>query len=363
MAGHRGASYSAPENTLAANRLAFELGADGVEFDVLLSADGEVFLTHDAKIKHANSTCPPELCLQGGMTQAQYSDKLSQDVSTLSYENFIQYLDVGSWKDAKYADQRPATLRQAMAEIPDGKHVFCELKGSNSELGRIVVDMAIAEGWSANKFRIIGFSLSLLTDVKRRLLGQGQVHTVWYLAGPSTESGAQDAIRTARSRGLDGVDLKAMPGAITRPVVELAHAAGEGIGVWVSSSASGIDNVKNAGLMDSREVDFFSTDFVPEVAEWTPGRDQPVRCKEGDRIVGQWGGNGLWYSGIISRVRSSTSCDILADDNSEEWTSVGPTRVLKSSDNGFQKKWCWRAGNIASIPETYEISYCTEFIF
>lgn len=44
---HRGASRYAPENTLAAFRLAAEQGADAVELDAKLSADGEVVVIHD----------------------------------------------------------------------------------------------------------------------------------------------------------------------------------------------------------------------------------------------------------------------------------------------------------------------------
>lgn len=45
--GHRGASGHAPENTLAAFRLAFAQGADGVELDVHLSRDARVMVHHD----------------------------------------------------------------------------------------------------------------------------------------------------------------------------------------------------------------------------------------------------------------------------------------------------------------------------
>ncbi len=45
--GHRGASASAPENTLPAFQAAIEQGADGVELDVQLSADGVPVVIHD----------------------------------------------------------------------------------------------------------------------------------------------------------------------------------------------------------------------------------------------------------------------------------------------------------------------------
>ncbi len=44
---HRGANSFAPENSLAAIHSAIELGCDGIELDVRLSADGEVVVFHD----------------------------------------------------------------------------------------------------------------------------------------------------------------------------------------------------------------------------------------------------------------------------------------------------------------------------
>lgn len=45
--GHRGARRLALENTLTALATAFDEGADGIEFDVRLTADGEPVLWHD----------------------------------------------------------------------------------------------------------------------------------------------------------------------------------------------------------------------------------------------------------------------------------------------------------------------------
>ena len=47
VVAHRGASRSAPENTMEAFRLAVEMGADAIELDVHLTADGELALMHD----------------------------------------------------------------------------------------------------------------------------------------------------------------------------------------------------------------------------------------------------------------------------------------------------------------------------
>lgn len=51
---HRGASGYAPENTLEAFRLAIEMGADGIELDVQLTADGELVVIHDETLQRVS---------------------------------------------------------------------------------------------------------------------------------------------------------------------------------------------------------------------------------------------------------------------------------------------------------------------
>lgn len=47
---HRGASGYEPENTIAAFQKAIAMGADGIEFDVHFSKDGEIVVIHDETI-------------------------------------------------------------------------------------------------------------------------------------------------------------------------------------------------------------------------------------------------------------------------------------------------------------------------
>ena len=51
MIGHRGAAACAPENTLAGLRKAKELNCRWVEFDVRLTADGQLILLHDERLE------------------------------------------------------------------------------------------------------------------------------------------------------------------------------------------------------------------------------------------------------------------------------------------------------------------------
>ena len=52
---HRGARTSAPENTIPAIREAKKLGSSWIEIDVMLSADGTVFLNHDRMLERCRS--------------------------------------------------------------------------------------------------------------------------------------------------------------------------------------------------------------------------------------------------------------------------------------------------------------------
>jgi glycerophosphoryl diester phosphodiesterase len=52
--GHRGASAVAPENTIAAFEAAIAAGADGIEFDVHLSRDGEPVIIHDETLQRTH---------------------------------------------------------------------------------------------------------------------------------------------------------------------------------------------------------------------------------------------------------------------------------------------------------------------
>jgi glycerophosphoryl diester phosphodiesterase len=52
---HRGASAHAPENTLPAFQLALEHGANAIELDAKLSADGEVVVFHDTTLERTTN--------------------------------------------------------------------------------------------------------------------------------------------------------------------------------------------------------------------------------------------------------------------------------------------------------------------
>lgn len=55
VVAHRGASEEAPEHTLAAYRKAIEDGADALECDVRLTADGHLVCVHDWRVNRTSN--------------------------------------------------------------------------------------------------------------------------------------------------------------------------------------------------------------------------------------------------------------------------------------------------------------------
>jgi len=94
LAAHRGAGKRAPENTLAAFRYGFERGYRMIECDAKLSADGVVFLLHDATLERTTSG--------RGRGDALDWRALSQ-------------LDAGSWHSPAYAGEPLPTLAAVAA--------------------------------------------------------------------------------------------------------------------------------------------------------------------------------------------------------------------------------------------------------
>ncbi|KAF3466302.1 glycerophosphodiester phosphodiesterase [Streptomyces sp. Tu 3180] len=77
VVAHRGASEDAPEHTLAAYRKAIEDGADALECDVRLTADGHLVCVHDRRVNRTSNG-------RGAVSALELSD--------------LAALDFGSWK-------------------------------------------------------------------------------------------------------------------------------------------------------------------------------------------------------------------------------------------------------------------------
>jgi glycerophosphoryl diester phosphodiesterase len=124
MIAHRGASAYAPENTLAAYRLAVEQGADFVEQDLAVTRDGVLVCLHDDSLERTTNVrdvFPNRWTLDSRAYRRRWP------VVEFTLDE-IKALDAGSWFHARFAAERIPTWDETMAAIGAAVGLYAELK-------------------------------------------------------------------------------------------------------------------------------------------------------------------------------------------------------------------------------------------
>ena len=103
---HRGDLAHAPENTLPAFEQALQKGADGVELDAKLTADGHVIVIHDSSVDRTTDG--------------------KGRVASFTLEA-IRKLDAGKWFDQKFADIKVPLLEEVFETVGKDKMINIEL--------------------------------------------------------------------------------------------------------------------------------------------------------------------------------------------------------------------------------------------
>ena len=99
LQAHRGVCTEAPENTMAAFRLAVEQGYDIIEFDPKCTKDGVWVVHHDMTLNRT------------GRISGKTFDEPKADIRDYTY-NELAAVDVGEWFDKKFAGECIPTLTQ-----------------------------------------------------------------------------------------------------------------------------------------------------------------------------------------------------------------------------------------------------------
>jgi glycerophosphoryl diester phosphodiesterase len=130
--GHRGAAGLAPENTLAAFSKALEIGVDGVELDVQLSADGIAVVYHDFRLK-------PDITRTADGEWLESEDRLP--IKDLTLAELKRY-DVGRLKPyTSYANRYPAQKPADGERIPTLREVVLLLKGGGENKTQLWIEI------------------------------------------------------------------------------------------------------------------------------------------------------------------------------------------------------------------------------
>jgi len=193
--GHRGASFPAPENTIASAKLAWKLGADAVEIDIHLSKDNKVMVIHDGNTRK---------------TSGKYF-KISETNSSV-----LRTLDVGSFKDEKYKGEKIPFLEEIINIIPPGKKLVIEIKSNKKVIPWM--KKVIEKCGKTDQLVFICFNWDTIIETKQAF----PHNDCYWLCG--TKSKLLKKTQKVSKFGLKGVDVKYS--AIDREVMEQANKHG-----------------------------------------------------------------------------------------------------------------------------------------
>lgn len=209
---HRGASHDAPENTLAAFRLAWERGADGIEGDFQLTAEGRIVCLHDR-----------DTLRTGGERRVVAESTLSQ----------LRELEYGAWKHERWRGEPIPTLDEVIATVPDGKRLFIEVK-CGPEIVPALTDTLRRSALGDEQVTVISFDAAVIAELKR----SAQQYATQWLTKYQEENGrwtpdAASVVESLRGCGADALGCQAERRCFDAAFVERLRDTGfSSFGVW-----------------------------------------------------------------------------------------------------------------------------------
>ncbi len=142
---HRGESFDAPENTLAAINLAWERGAKAVEIDIRLTADNEIVVIHDEDTSRISG------------------EKKIIDSTSLKE---LKLLNAGFHKEGNWDTEQIPTLSEVLETVPSDGKLIIEIKSDNSILPKLKHDLSKSK-LNYNQIEIIAFNETTLAKAKQ----------------------------------------------------------------------------------------------------------------------------------------------------------------------------------------------------
>lgn len=150
---HRGMSSAAPENTMAAFKLARETGVPGIELDVHLTSDGKLAVIHDHNT-------------------ARVTTGAGLEIETSTWKELSE-IDIGSWKGNEWKGERIIELRQLFEEFGEAFYYDVEIKshvasdyGLEKTLAACLRDAFASMGSLAGRILISSFNPLALARFK-----------------------------------------------------------------------------------------------------------------------------------------------------------------------------------------------------
>lgn len=166
---HRGASGDAPENTLAAFHLAVEQGADAIELDAKLCADGEIVVIHDASVDRTTDG-------HGRVKHLRLQE--------------LKGMDAGVKFDGRFHGENIPTLADVFAALGEKIRINVELTNYASpwddlplKAGRLVQKFGLEERVLFSSFNLIALikAARAFPRIPRALLSERGSSRYWWM--------------------------------------------------------------------------------------------------------------------------------------------------------------------------------------
>ncbi|MGW5351060.1 glycerophosphodiester phosphodiesterase [Streptomyces sp. NPDC004031] len=249
VVAHRGASEDVPEHTLAAYRKAIEDGADALECDIRLTADGELVCVHDWRVNRTSNG-------RGAVSSLELAD--------------LAALDFGSWKGRQTDPEAPErdplgdpgdpeersrvlTLRRLLELVADTdrrvelaietKHPTRWAGQVEERLIELLRDFGLdrpATAGAPSQVRVMSFSSRSLRRVRLAAPALPTVYLMQYVSPRHRDGRIPAGVRIA---GPSMRIVRANPGYVAR-----LHRAGNRVHVWTVDDPADVELCARLGV-------------------------------------------------------------------------------------------------------------------
>ena len=218
IGGHRGAAHEAPENTFAGFARAAEAGADYIELDVQLAADGVALVFHDEDLDRTTDATGP------------FAAHASAE---------LLGLDAGAWFDPRFGGERIPTLIGSLVWLAERPRLGATIEAKGPSSGAPIA-LAVAGSPSRDVCSICSFS----ADELRAAAAVAPAIPRMLIADRDKPDADFIALARAAAAGAVNVPL----GWLTGEIVAGLHAAGLLVAGGTVDDAAGIATCLKLGI-------------------------------------------------------------------------------------------------------------------
>ncbi|MEV6103250.1 glycerophosphodiester phosphodiesterase [Streptomyces sp. NPDC051940] len=238
VVAHRGASQEAPEHTLAAYRTAIASGADALECDVRMTADGHLVCVHDWRVNRTSNG-------RGAVSRLELAE--------------LAALDFGSWKQGAADDEAPEWERtsvltlerlvELVAEAPRRVELAIETKHPSRWAGQVEerlvellrrYDLDRPPAGQTSAVRVMSFSARSLHRVQAELPEVPTVYLMQFVRPRYRDGSLPTGV------GIAGPSLRIVRN--NPEYVARVHRAGHRVHVWTVDEPDDVELCARLGV-------------------------------------------------------------------------------------------------------------------